>query len=106
MASASGRSRRRVRSGGHPGLTADGWMTKVLLAAKINELLDRRELNQNDAAEQTGMSQSKISAIRHHKLNGISLERLLQVLIRLDQQVEIVVKPAGTTRRRSIEVVT
>lgn len=94
----------RTRQGGHPGLTAEEWTTKVLLAARINELLDQQQLNQNDAAEQIGMPQSKISAIRNHKLRGISMERLLRMLIGLGQHVQIIIKPAGPRRSRNIEV--
>jgi predicted XRE-type DNA-binding protein len=79
--------------------------TRISLAVKVNELLDQQELSQTAAAERLAMPQSKISAIRNYKLHGISLERLMQALIGLNQRVEIVVKPAGTSRNHSIEVV-
>jgi hypothetical protein len=42
----------------------------------------------------TGMTQPKVSQVRRYKLQNISLERLMQALVSLDQHVEIVVQPA------------
>lgn len=80
-----------------------GMYAKVELAKRINELLNNFSLSQLDAAQRLGMPQSKISAIRNYKLHGISLERLMQALVSLDQHVEIVVKPK-TARANSITV--
>ncbi|MBL8270559.1 helix-turn-helix domain-containing protein [Steroidobacter sp.] len=95
----------RIRNGGYRESIGERWTAKILLADKVNELLDQRQLNQSAAAEHLGISQSKISAIRNHKLNGISMERLLHVLVGLNQRVSIVIKPAETPRQREIEVV-
>jgi predicted XRE-type DNA-binding protein len=78
---------------------------KHSLAAQINRLLDAQHMNQIVAAERMGISQSKISAIRNYKLHGISLERLLQALVALDQRVAIVVKPRGTAAADAVSVV-
>lgn len=67
---------------------------KAALALKLNQLLERRGLNQMEAAVITGMSQPKVSQVRRYKLQNISLERLMQALVSLDQHVEIVVQPA------------
>lgn len=74
------------------------------LAAKLNELIDARQLNQTEVAQITGMTQPKVSQIRQHKLQNISLERLMQALASLDQRVEIVVRPAQGVRGGSITV--
>lgn len=68
--------------------------TKTALALKLNELIDQRALNQTEAAAITGMTQPKVSQVRRYKLQNISLERLMQALVSLDQHVEIVVQPA------------
>lgn len=67
---------------------------KAALALKLNELLNQRSLSQAEAAAITGMTQPKISQVRRYKLQNISLERLMQALVALDQQVKIVVQPA------------
>jgi Helix-turn-helix domain len=42
----------------------------------------------------TGMTQPKVSQMRRHKPQSISLERLMQALVSLDQRVGIAVRPA------------
>ena len=71
---------------------AEELSAKVMLALKINQLLDARALNQTKAAQLLEMPQPKVSAIRNYRLRGISLERLMQALIALDQSVEIIVR--------------
>lgn len=83
--------------------SSDG-SAKATLAAKLNELLDANGLSQSAAAQLLGMPQPKVSAIRNYKLRGISLERLMQALLALNQQVEIIVKPGRKAGSRSIRV--
>jgi predicted XRE-type DNA-binding protein len=73
---------------------AEELSAKVILAKKINDILDNRRLTQAEAAQLLGIPQPKISAIRRYKIAGISLERLMQALIVLGQNVEIVVTPS------------
>lgn len=74
-----------------------GPSAKAALALKLNEVIEGRDLSQAEAAAITGMSQPKVSQVRHYKLQNISLERLMQALVALDQHVEIVVQPARRT---------
>jgi predicted XRE-type DNA-binding protein len=71
----------------------------------LNELIAQRGLSQTTVAAITGMTQPKVSQVRRYKLQNISLERLLQALVALDQRVEIVVKPAQRSRQPGITVV-
>jgi predicted XRE-type DNA-binding protein len=73
---------------------AEELSAKAALALNLNELIEQRGLNQTAAAAITGMTQPKVSQIRRYKLRNISLERLMQALVSLDQEVEIVVRPA------------
>lgn len=77
---------------------------KITLAFKLNELLGQQGLSQSAASQLLGMPQPKVSAIRNYKLRGISLERLMQALLALNQQVEIVVKPGRRAGTSSIQV--
>lgn len=77
---------------------------KAALALKLNELIDQRGLSQMEAAAITGMTQPKVSQVRRYKLQNISLERLMQALVSLDQCVEIVVLPAQRAHARGITV--
>lgn len=83
---------------------AEELSAKVVLAVKLNELLKKRGLSQTQAAGITGMTQPKVSQVRQYKLQNISLERLMQALVSLDQQVEIVVRPARRAQGAGITV--
>lgn len=77
---------------------------KVVLAAKLNSLIEKRRLSQAEAAHIGGMTQPKISQVRHYKLETISLERLMHTLVSFDQQVQIVVRPARAEHAAGITV--
>ncbi|GFE78122.1 hypothetical protein GCM10011487_01220 [Steroidobacter agaridevorans] len=77
---------------------------KAVLAMKLNGLIDQRNLSQTEAAAIIGMSQPKVSQVRRYKLQNISLERLMQALVSLDQHVQIVVQPARRAQAAGITV--
>jgi predicted XRE-type DNA-binding protein len=83
---------------------AEELSAKVALAFKLNELIEKRGLSQVEAAAITGMTQPKVSQLRRYKLQNISLERLMQALVSLDQHVEIIVQPARRAHAPSITV--
>lgn len=71
---------------------------------KLNDIVNQRKLTQAQAASLTGMTRPKVSQIRRYKLQDISLERLMDALVALDQQVDIVVKPAQRSQAAGITV--
>ena len=83
---------------------AEELSAKAVLAVKLNELIEKRGLSQTEAAGITGMTQPKVSQVRRYKLQNISLERLMQALVSLDQQVQIVVRPARRAHGAGITV--
>ncbi|WP_018292149.1 helix-turn-helix domain-containing protein [Verrucomicrobium sp. 3C] len=83
---------------------AEELSAKAILAVKLNALIDKRSLSQIQAAHLTGMTQPKLSQVRRYKLQNISLERLMQALVSLDQHVEIVVRPARRAHPAGITV--
>lgn len=83
---------------------AEELTAKAALALKLNTLIDARGLSQTEAAAITGMTQPKVSQVRRYKLQNISLERLMQALVSLDQQVKIVVQPARRAHAAGILV--
>ena len=72
---------------------------KLRLAYALNQVLDQRRLTQAEAATVLGVTQPKISALRHYRLAGFSLERLMTLLTALDQDVEIVIRRKPRSRR-------
>jgi predicted XRE-type DNA-binding protein len=85
---------------------AEELSAKAVLAVKLNELIEKRGLSQTQAAGITGMTQPKVSQVRQYKLQDISLERLMQALVSLDQQVQITVRPARRAHGAGITVAT
>lgn len=67
---------------------AEELSAKAVLAEKFNELIKKRGLNQSEAANITGMTQPEVSEVCRHRLQRISLERLMQALASVDQRVE------------------
>ena len=72
---------------------------KLRLAYALNQVLEERKLSQAEAAKILGVTQPKVSALRHYKLAGFSAERLMNLLTALGQDVEIVVRPKPRSRR-------
>ena len=87
------------RDFGHP--NADAEQFKAILAAQIIRLLDARQLTVRAAGELTGTAAADFSRIRQAKLDRFSIERLLTILNRLDQRVEIAVTFPSAVRRRA-----
>ena len=63
--------------------------TKVRLAVAINRQLESRRLTQAAAAAALSTNQPKVSALKHYKLDGFSVERLMTFLTALGSDTEI-----------------
>ena len=72
---------------------------KLRLAYALNQVLEQRKLTQAQAAKVLAVTQPKVSALRHFKLAGFSVERLMTLLTALDRDVEIVIKRKPRSRR-------
>jgi len=62
-------------------------------------VVERRALTQAAAATLLGLSQPKVSALRNYKLAGFSVERLMNLLTALDQDIEIVIRQKPRSRK-------
>ena len=74
-------------------------LIKVKLAMKINQLIEERKFKQVQAAKILGINQPKISALANGRLKEFSIERLIEFLNKLDQDVEIVVHAKPKNRK-------
>ena len=72
---------------------------KLRLAYALNQVIEARKLSQAQAANILRVTQPKVSALRNYKLAGFSLERLMNLLTALDQDVEIVIRRKPRSRR-------
>src|SRR5213083_625197 len=72
---------------------------KLRLAYALNQVLEERKLSQAEAAKLLGVTQPKVSALTHYKLAGFSVERLMNLLTALDQDVETVIRRKPRARK-------
>lgn len=75
-------------------------LAKAQLASRIREVVRRSRLTQVAAAAVMGIDQPKVSALLNGRLTNFSSERLMRLLTRLGQDVEIVVKTKPRRRQR------
>lgn len=80
---------------------ADIMQLKAELAAKIIGVLDDRELSVRQAGDVTGIAAADFSRIRRARLDRFTIDRLMTILARLDQKVEVTisVRPARPPSR-------
>jgi predicted XRE-type DNA-binding protein len=72
---------------------------RLRLAYALNQELEARKISQADAAKVLGVTQPKVSVLRRYKLEGFSVERLMNLLTALDQDVEIVIRRKPRSRK-------
>ena len=75
-------------------------LAKAQLASRIRQVIRQSRLTQAAAAALMGIDQPKVSALLNGRLTSFSSERLMRLLTRLGQDIEIVVK-AKPRRRHS-----
>ena len=75
------------RDFGHP--NADLEQLKSILAAKIIGVLDDKEISVRKAQTITGIAAADFSRIRNAQLDRFTVDRLMIILGRFDQQVKI-----------------
>jgi predicted XRE-type DNA-binding protein len=75
---------------GHP--DAGLKQARAILAAKIIGVLDKRKLSVRVAQKLTGVGAAEFSRIRNAKLERFTIDRMITILGKLDQEVEVSVK--------------
>jgi predicted XRE-type DNA-binding protein len=62
---------------------------RAIIAAKIIRTLDERKLSTRDAEKLTGVSHSEFTRIRNTQLRRFTLDRMISILGKLDEEVEV-----------------
>lgn len=62
---------------------------RAIIAAKIIGILDERKLSTRDAEKLTGVAHSEFSRIRNARLRRFTLDRMIAILGKLDEDVEV-----------------
>lgn len=70
---------------------ADAEQLRTILAAQIIKTLDERKLTVREAESLTGIAAADFSRIRRANLHRFTIDRLMAILNRLNQQVEVTV---------------
>ncbi len=68
-------------------------LAKASLTARISSIIQEKKLTQKDAAKLLGIDQPKISALKHGKYTGYSLDRLFSFLLRLGNDIDVTIRP-------------
>lgn len=79
--------------------------TKTRLALALNRIIKDQALKQIDAARLLDVPQPKVSALVDYRLDGFSVEKLMDYIVALGRDVEIVVRPTlGNAAARVVVV--
>jgi predicted XRE-type DNA-binding protein len=81
---------------------SDERLTKVKLAVTLSGILSEMGLlagSQSDLAARLGTTQPKVSKLLQYKLDGFSVERLMQFATALSCDVDIVIRKRPMQRR-------
>jgi predicted XRE-type DNA-binding protein len=68
---------------------ADLEQARSILAAKIIGVLDQRKLTARAAEKLTGVAHTDLSRIRNAKLERFTLDRMITILGKLDEDMEV-----------------
>lgn len=77
-------------------------LAKAKIVRRIHQTINARGLTQSQAAEVLGIDQPKVSGLIRGRFGGFSMERLFRFLNALDQDVDIVIRPARSARGAAI----
>jgi predicted XRE-type DNA-binding protein len=83
---------------------ADELLAKAKLVHAISEAMEAMGVTQNKLAGLIGVDQSKVSKLLRGITDGFSSDRLLRILNRLDQDVEIIIRPKPLEEQREAHV--
>src|SRR5471030_3036967 len=80
---------------------ADLEQARVILAAKIIAVLDNRKLSARAAEKLTGVLHTDLSRIRNAKLGRFTLDRMITILGKLDQNIEVSIRVKPRSRAKA-----
>ncbi len=73
-------------------------LLKAMLTLQIYRLIKRRGITQTEAGKVLGIKQPHISALMRNRAGTFSVERLMDFLTALGQDIEITVRPTRKTQ--------
>ena len=83
---------------------ADELLAKAKLARAITAAVKECKISQSQLARVTGIAQPQISNLMHGRISGFSSDRLMHILLKLDQDVVIFIRPKPADRPAALTV--
>lgn len=85
---------------------AEEMYAKAVLVSSILSVIEKKKWTQKEAAKILGLTQPKISLLQRGQFAGFSMEKLITLLNKLNQDIEIVIKtkPYSSRYRGHISV--
>jgi len=83
---------------------AEEMLQKSRLVVAIAQVMKARNLNQSQTSEIVGVDQPTLSKLLRGRTMNFTLDRLLNMLVRLGQDVEISISPAVQEKGANITV--
>lgn len=83
---------------------AEELLAKAKLVHAISKTMESRSVTQKQLAEIIGEHQTKVSKLLRGITDGFSSDKLLHILNRLDQDVEIIIRPKPESAQREATV--
>jgi predicted XRE-type DNA-binding protein len=78
--------------------------TKLVLAVRLNERIKALGLKQAELAKRLGIAQPNVSALQNYRLDNFSSEKLLEFFNALGYDVDLLIRPAPSTRKGAMQV--
>ena len=78
--------------------------TKLILAVRLNERIKVLGLKQADLAQRLGIAQPNVSALQNYRLDNFSSEKLLEFFNAIGYDVDLLIRPAPSSRRGAMQV--
>jgi len=79
-------------------------LAKAKLVHAISEAVEAQNRTQMEIAKLLGVPQPKVSQLLRGYVSGFSSDRLMQLLTKLDQDVEIIIRPRPAWENRPAHV--
>lgn len=76
---------------------SDELSLKAALAVQVASIVKHRHLTQREVGEILGVPQSHVSKMLNGKLDSITADRLLRMLLKLGRDIDIVIKKRKST---------
>lgn len=79
---------------------AEEMQAKAILVSHLLSLIEKKNWTQSEAAKILGITQPKISALYRGRFSGFSMGKLIRLLNKLNQDVEIVIREKPVSHKK------